>query len=194
VKIALNGAEPVRGSTVRGFAEKFEPNGWAPAAMCPVYGLAESTLIVTEAQPDRGLTIIRIEKKAYGERRVVLLPMDTTESHLELVGCGSPVVCDLAIVDPDERMLLPAMRVGEIWTRGARKTLGYFRRPELNEEVFEARLADGGEEDERGAWLRTGDMGFLLDGQLFIASRSSKGLYYHRREELLSFRYRGDVK
>jgi acyl-CoA synthetase (AMP-forming)/AMP-acid ligase II len=143
--VLCNGSEPIRAETLARFNEAFGPFGLSPSAHLPVYGLAEATLLASGGP---------------GRSEPRLLQLDGGVR----VGCGRPLG-DLSIVDP-ERNALPEDRVGEIWLRGPSVAQGYWRRERETEELFGARLADGS-----GPFLRTGDRGFLHQGELFIAGR-----------------------
>ncbi|MCQ8769406.1 type I polyketide synthase [Streptomyces telluris] len=169
-RLALNGAEPVRAETLERFADRFAPCGFDRRALLPCYGLAEGTLMVTgigAAQPpvlgafDTGaLARGAAEPAAQGAERTT-----------RVVGCGTPVPdVEVAVVDPDTRRRAPDGRVGEIWVAGPNVAEGYWGRPEATEESFGARIA--GEEETAPAHLRTGDLGFLRDGQLYVVGRT----------------------
>ncbi len=147
-QVAFNGAEPVREETLARFAAAFAPAGFRPGALYPCYGLAEATLMVSGGRPGEE-TVVR----EVGERR--------------LVGCGRVLLdLEVAIVDPDTGVPCPLGGVGEIWVAGGSVAGGYWKRPEETTHAFGAALADG-----RGPWLRTGDLGALLGGELFVAGR-----------------------
>jgi acyl-CoA synthetase (AMP-forming)/AMP-acid ligase II/acyl carrier protein len=161
VRIAFNGAEPIRPGTIRRVAERFGPLGFRPEAWMPAYGLAESTLFVAGADPDRGATIRTFDTEELRRHRAVPAAGGT-----ELVASGRPRGTDLRIVDPDTRTELTEGQVGEIWLRGGSVTSGYWRRPEMSDATFRARTAT-----DDGPYLRTGDLGFLADGQLYVTGR-----------------------
>jgi acyl-CoA synthetase (AMP-forming)/AMP-acid ligase II/acyl carrier protein len=147
-QVAFNGAEPVREETLARFAEAFAPAGFRSGALYPCYGLAEATLMVSGGNPGEE-TVVR----ELGERR--------------LVGCGHVLLdLEVAIVDPDSGTPRPPGGVGEIWVAGDSVARGYWNRPEETAQAFGATLADG-----RGPWLRTGDLGALAAGELFVAGR-----------------------
>jgi acyl-CoA synthetase (AMP-forming)/AMP-acid ligase II len=166
-RVAFNGAEPVRARTIAGFTRAFEPCGFRPDAMTPVYGLAESTLLAT-GNP-RG-TPPPIAAFHNGDlERAKASPMSAPrESVRELVACGQvPAGQRLVIVDPERCTALPDGEIGEIWLAGPSVAQGYWKLPEETQRTFGATLADSGD----GPFLRTGDLGFIHDGQLFIAGR-----------------------
>jgi len=163
---AYCGAEPVRAGTMRRFIETFSPRGFSPAALFPVYGLAEVTL-KAPGPGGRGVVTLSVDKEALEEDRVVPLPLGDANAA-EIVSCGeSEEDFPLAIVEPESREPLPEGRVGEVWVCGPSVAQGYWGKPELSEETFRARLSG---EDSR-QWLRTGDLGFVRDGLLYITGR-----------------------
>ncbi len=174
LRVAMSAAEPIRASTVDAFLASFAESGLSPEAFCPAYGLAEHTVGVSVA----GRRRLRLDREVLEhEHRVVRVDGDAGDDGggggrevLTLFGCGPPSAgVDVRIVDPESRRELGAGEVGEIWVDSPSKALGYFGRPELTREVFRARLTgdDGG---GRG-YLRTGDLGFLFEGEVFVAGR-----------------------
>eukprot|EP00211_Chloroparvula_japonica_P000611 CAMPEP_0119125982 /NCGR_PEP_ID=MMETSP1310-20130426/5065_1 /TAXON_ID=464262 /ORGANISM="Genus nov. species nov., Strain RCC2339" /LENGTH=2428 /DNA_ID=CAMNT_0007116105 /DNA_START=408 /DNA_END=7694 /DNA_ORIENTATION=- len=170
VRVALLGGDFVRPAAIRAVREKFFPAKLAETSVCPAYILPECAYHVTESHRSQSIPTIRIDRQAYEKRHVVVLPGDTAEPHLELVGRGRPTLCDVAVVHPEDRTILPGMRVGEIWVRGARTTEGYLRAREGDDEVLRAQLSGEVEGRSHETWLRSGDLGFLLDGELFVTS------------------------
>jgi len=164
---AMSGAEPVREATLTAFAEAFAPAGFRPEAFIPVYGLAEATLLVSGRSDSARPVIAHIDRTALGEDRIAdAAPDDPTAATV--VGCGRPRGDQrVVIVDPETRTLRGPDEVGEIWIAGPSVAQGYWGRPEETEQTFSAVLADTGE----GPFLRTGDLGFLRDGELFVTGR-----------------------
>lgn len=163
--LACNGAEPVRPDTLTRFAERFAPAGFRPEAFYPCYGLAEATLIVSggaKAEPP----IVR----SYDRQQLTgnqACPLPPGEGAQPIVGCGVSVERqEIAIVDPATRRRVAEGRVGEIWVNGPGVAQGYWNNQPATEETFQARLADG-----EGTFLRTGDLGFIDGGELFITGR-----------------------
>ncbi|BAJ32311.1 hypothetical protein KSE_65520 [Kitasatospora setae KM-6054] len=168
-RVAANGAEPVRWQTVRAFTEALAPAGFRPEAMCPGYGLAENTLKATGSPEDRVPTVLWLSAEELRAGRAVRVPRSDAPGVLPAVGCGAVVGDSLVrIVDPVERTTRPEGRVGEIWVSGPCVASGYHGRPEESEETFRARRSD---RTEQRSWLRTGDLGFLADGELFVTGR-----------------------
>ncbi len=168
-RMAFCGAERVRADTMERFAAAFAPARLRPAAMTPCYGLAESTVGVAFSATDRPPRVLALDGRALGELRAAA-PRPGQAAQL-LVACGTPLAgCELRIVDPDTRLPLADDRVGEIWVRSPSVGDGYWEKPEINREVFHARLAAPA--DAAGAsYLRTGDLGFLRDAELFVVGR-----------------------
>lgn len=175
LRVLVNGSEPVRAATLDRFTARFSPYGFRNAAHCPSYGLAEATLAVTLGGPEAPRTL-RLDRTELARDRVRVLPDGDTDGY-RVVACGTPAGQEVRIVDPATGKPLPpgAARAGEVWVRGTNVCAGYWRRPERTTEVFGATLAgpaapEGGT-DSGGGWLRTGDLGFLYDGELFLTGR-----------------------
>src|SRR4051794_12966649 len=163
---AFNGAEPIRPDTIDRFARKFERCGFRREATYPCWGLAESTCVVS-GSPQRRRPIIRRFDRAALETGSATEAADD-EGSVRLVASGEPLYHhETPIVDPEAARELPDGEIGEIWVRGPCVSPGYWNRPDLTQETFGAHLADGD-----GPFLRTGDLAFKLDGQLYIVSRS----------------------
>jgi acyl-CoA synthetase (AMP-forming)/AMP-acid ligase II len=167
-RAAYNGAEPIRVETLDHFTEKFAPYGFDPEAMQPGYGLAETTLIVSGTWGDKRVTTFLADREAFEQGKVI--PWDQTDEKncQELVSCG-PTLVDIqaVIVDPKTCLRCPPDVVGEIWLSGGNVAEGYWNRPQDTETTFRATIKDTGE----GPFLRTGDLGFIHDGELYIAGR-----------------------
>ncbi|MFB7447796.1 fatty acyl-AMP ligase [Streptomyces sp. NPDC056194] len=165
---AVSGAESVRADTLDAFAERFAPAGLRPEALRPGYGLAEATLLVavggTGPRPARrtvdasALADNRIEPTVPGRPSRTFVPVGPVIDEVEAL-----------IVHPETLCPLPEGEVGEIWLRGSSVAGGYWNRPLENAELF--RAAPAGADPEEDGYLRTGDMGFLDDGELFVAGR-----------------------
>ncbi|WP_406268243.1 fatty acyl-AMP ligase [Nocardia sp. NBC_00881] len=167
--ILLNGAEPVRADALNEFTRIFGPYGFRHHAHTPGFGLAEATLTVTLCDQRDEPVGRYFERGALAEGRVVPMPTGGTaeiQDGVPLVGCGTPAGQAVRVVDPVERTVLPPGRVGEIWVTGSNVCDGYFGRPDATEETFGATLACEG-----GRWLRTGDLGFQHEGELYLAGR-----------------------
>ena len=168
-RVAFSGAERVRAGTLERFVEMFGSCGFRPAALAPCYGLAEATLAVSFTPLDELPTLARLDEHELGQGRAV--DSQSGQKVRSLVGCGKPLAdCELRVVDPQTRQPLPDNAVGELWVRTPSVASGYWRKPELTEAVFGARLA-GADEAGEDKYLRTGDLGFMRDGSVFIAGR-----------------------
>ncbi|TDX61141.1 amino acid adenylation domain-containing protein [Methylosinus sp. sav-2] len=164
-RIAFSGAEPVRASTLDRFARGFAISGFRRDSFYPCYGLAEATLVVTAPTRDRPLPIVEVDRQALEARRVA--PSQGAKSTA-VVGCGHGWPgYDVQIVDPESTSICAPGEIGEIWVAGPGVALGYWNRPDDTARVFGATVAEG---DGR-AYLRTGDLGFLERGEIFVAGR-----------------------
>ncbi len=165
--VAFNGAEPVRTQTLEAFAERFARYGFRREAFLPCYGMAETTLIVTGKNQPEPYVAQTFSGRGLDEHRVQSVPADHAEAR-SLVGSGKVLPEQkLIIVDPDRRVRVGPGEVGEIWVKSPSIGQGYWKKPEENAVSFEATLADTGE----GPFLRTGDLGFLYDAELFVTGR-----------------------
>ncbi|MEU2246128.1 fatty acyl-AMP ligase [Streptomyces sp. NPDC019224] len=163
-RLALNGAEPVRAESLDAFAERFAPAGFRPEALRPCYGLAEATLVVSGGEPGTPYVRTEFDQAELEQDRAAVAGTETRRRTL--VGCGVPVDADVRIVDPLTHHELPPGAVGEIWIRGYSVARGYWRRPAETVRTFRASL-----NDEESNFLRTGDLGMLVDGELFVTGR-----------------------
>ncbi|MCU0960941.1 MAG: aminotransferase class I/II-fold pyridoxal phosphate-dependent enzyme [Pirellulaceae bacterium] len=169
-QVAFNGAEPIRPATLADFCQRFGPVGFREEAFFPCYGMAETTLIVTGAYMTQKPTLGRFDGKALDEHRVIPVPAGH-ENERTLVGCGRVFPEEeVLIVEPETRVRLPEHQVGEIWINSPSVGLGYWRNPDATRETFRAQLADAPPGDDR-YFLRTGDLGFLGNGELFVTGR-----------------------
>lgn len=151
-RVAFTGAEPVRKSTIKAFSERFRCTGFSSRSFFPAYGLAEATLKVTNRSADSPL---RFERGPTG-------------APAEYVSCGSPGAgVELRIIDPDTAMPCGDGEIGEVWVAGPSVAGGYWNRPEETHRVFRARITSA----SRTEYLRTGDLGFLHHGELFVTGR-----------------------
>lgn len=197
LRLFYTGAEPVRPTTMRRFADTFAPAGFDPQVFLPCYGLAEITVGVTWSWSTDDPLLRTFDRAALGrgeaipsgpqpdgDIREIVLPGDDA-GVATVVACGEVSAERVAIVDPATRERLSDGRIGEIWARGADVAQGYWERPEQTVETFGGVLAT---DDALGAeaprWLRTGDLGFVQDGQLFPTGRTKDviivaGVNYH---------------
>ncbi|MEO3822344.1 fatty acyl-AMP ligase [Actinomadura sp. B10D3] len=164
LRVAKNGAEPVRAATLEAMAERFAPIGFRRGMWMPCYGMAETTLLVTAAPLGGGPVVRDFDAEALTRDEAV--PRDGPEGARRLVSSGRPVSLDVRVVDPETCAERPEGRVGEIWVRGGSVAHGYWGSPEQSMATFEARTAAG-----EGPFLRTGDLGFVSDGELYVTGR-----------------------
>ena len=164
--VAVNGAEPVRRETLERFAETFESCGFRRGAFCPGYGLAEATLKVTATSRADSPAFCSVQSEALAEHRVVESAPGRRDAQT-FVGCGRAMLeTKIAIVHPESSRRCAAGEVGEIWVAGPGVAGGYWERPAETERDFRARLSGTDE-----TYLRTGDLGFTRDGELFVTGR-----------------------
>ncbi len=166
-QVAFNGAEPVRAETIDQFCEMFGPCGFRREAFYPCFGLAEATLMVSGGYVDQPPVLRTFEAGSLVSGRVVDAEPDD-EGVRALVGCGQSLPDQqIVIADPHTQTRCPPGQIGEIWVHGPSVAMGYWRRGEATKATFQATLKDTGE----GPFLRTGDLGFLLEGELFVTGR-----------------------
>jgi len=172
--LAFSGAEPIRAETLKRFAETFRVSGFKSQAYYPCYGLAEGTLMVSGSEKFAEPILKRVLRKSL-EAHLPQTVSEETEGGVWMVGCGKSVDKQrILIVDPETEASLPEEKVGEIWVNGPSIALGYWKRPEESEKTFRARLRPTDEipsELRDLRFLRTGDMGFLSGGELYVTGR-----------------------
>ncbi|ACE85089.1 non-ribosomal peptide synthetase [Cellvibrio japonicus] len=157
-KVAFSGAEPIREDSLRLFSEKFSGCGFNSDKFFPCYGLAEATLFVTGGQRGRAPTLLEVDREALSRNHAV------PGTGATLVGCGRHQPGqEIRIVEPVRQIGLADGVVGEIWTSGPGIANGYWCNAEATAKAFVN--LDG------RIWLRTGDLGFLREGELFITGR-----------------------
>jgi acyl-CoA synthetase (AMP-forming)/AMP-acid ligase II/acyl carrier protein len=166
-RAAGNAAEPIDPKVLESFARIFAACGFRPEAFCPAYGLAEATLLVSSSAITKIPSIIDLDPAALERERVI----ETKEEQKivrRIVGCGRLVGnTKVAIVNPHTLTKCAFDRIGEIWVADPSVARGYWQKQEESERTFRAYLADTGE----GPFLRTGDLGFIKDGELFVTGR-----------------------
>ncbi|WP_282776702.1 MULTISPECIES: AMP-binding protein [unclassified Nocardia] len=159
-----NGAEPVRKASLDRFHATFAPSGLSATALTPGYGLAEATLKVTCSNVRGRHVAVRFDRQALGLGKA---EPSGAEDGIDLVGLGvTALSTELAIVDPATAFRLPDGRVGEIWVSGPAVSPGYWQRPADTAQTFGVRI-----EGDTRDWLRTGDLGFVHAGEMFICGR-----------------------
>lgn len=173
-RVLLNGSEPVRPETIDAFVETFADAGLSPGAVMPCYGLAEATLLVAGAVRGSGALSAWFDPTALDQRQVTEVAEGQGRRLVSsgLVRTSHPV----RIVDPDARRACPPDRIGEIWIAGDSLGSAYHNRPDASEATFGARLDDGS-----GPYLRSGDLGFLWQGELFVTGRIKDVVLWHGR-------------
>ncbi|MBP5973102.1 fatty acyl-AMP ligase [Brasilonema sp. CT11] len=168
-EVAFNGAEPVRAETLAEFTTTFASCGFRNEAFYPCYGMAETTLFVSGGLKTALPTVLCVDGTALEQNRVVEVSNEYTDRR-KIIGCGQTCLEQkIAIVDPNSLTLCHADQVGEIWVYGSSVAGGYWNRPDLTQQTFNAQLQDTDAGSE--PFLRTGDLGFLHDGELFITGR-----------------------
>jgi acyl-CoA synthetase (AMP-forming)/AMP-acid ligase II len=164
---AGNAAEPINPKVLKNFLQAFENSGFRPEAFCPAYGLAEATLLVSFSPQTEAPVVIHLRPSALEENQIVEAS-NSQEVVRQVSGCGR-IACNtkVAIVNPETLAKCSPDEVGEIWVSGPSVAKGYWQRPEDTKLTFQVHIADIGE----GPFLRTGDLGFIKDGQLFVTGR-----------------------
>ncbi|OAB58116.1 hypothetical protein AY600_04805 [Phormidium willei BDU 130791] len=168
-QVAFNGAEPVRASTLERFRDAFAPCGFHDKAFYPCYGLAEGTLMVSGTPLHQPPRVHRVRRQDLEQHQASsLAPEDPNEAGQALVSSGISLERQtVVIVNPQTHQSCAAGTVGEIWVKGPSVGQGYWQNPSASEETFGAYLRDSGQ----GPFLRTGDLGLLHQGQLFVTGR-----------------------
>ncbi|MFZ5855571.1 MAG: fatty acyl-AMP ligase [Chloroflexota bacterium] len=167
-KIAYNSAEPVRAETQARFAEKFAPFGFRPESQAPCYGMAETTLVISYYIGEKQTVTQRFRRADFEEGRLVPSDSNDPKETVEAVSSGTPLVdYQIAIANPKTRKRCAPDEVGEVWISGDSVGEGYWNRPEDTKHTFGAHFA----ETHEGPYLRTGDLGFIHDGHVYITGR-----------------------
>ena len=157
-RVAYSGSEPIRQDTLERFAEKFAPCGFSASSYFASYGLAEATLFVAGGQRGQGIPALRLDELALADNRIV------AGDGSAVMSCGThQPEHAVMIVEPNRLCVLADDCVGEVWASGPSIAHGYWRNPEASATTFV--------QFEGQTWLRTGDLGFLHDGELFITGR-----------------------
>jgi len=165
-RTAFNGSEPIRAETLRQFAEAFSPYGFRPESLYPCYGLAEATLFVSGGAVSKAPVATTFDKVELEKHRAVA--SDRLQDGVTLVSSGKPCLGErIVTVNPQTLIRCDEGQVGEIWVSSAAVAQGYWGRPELTDETFRARLSGA----EEGAYLRTGDLGVIFQGALYVTGR-----------------------
>ncbi|WP_445634083.1 Carrier domain-containing protein [Nostoc sp. DSM 114161] len=164
--LAFDGAEPVRAETLESFAATFAECGFRQEAFYPCYGMAEATLFVSGGVRTQPPVVLDVSASALTQNQVVAASKDADTKRV--VSCGKAWLDQkIKIVDPETLIECASSRIGEIWISGSNVAKGYWQQSELTESCFQAYVCDTNSEP----FLRTGDLGFLQDGELFITGR-----------------------
>ncbi len=167
LRVLMCAAEPVKPDIYTRFLEAFQPYGLKSESFYVAYGLAENTLAVSLG----GRNIVSVNKRALalGKARMTT-EVSEIDGATQIVSCGTSLPgLDVKIVDPEGHFALKPERIGEIWVAGSGKCQGYWNNPELTLKQFRARLVDDTPYDD--GYLRTGDIGFIHDGELYVCGR-----------------------
>ena len=166
LELIYNGSEPIDPRALERFASAFAGCGLRRNALHACYGMAETTLLATCGRPGAGTGVLRVDPVALAQDRAKVLGQAASDGTA-VVSCGFPVAGQrLSIVDPVSLAPYPECEVGEIWLQGAHVSPGYWGQPEVTARTMNARMADGS-----GPWLRTGDLGFMKAGELYVTGR-----------------------
>ena len=165
-ELAFSGAEPVRAETLNRFYEYFRESGFRRQAFYPCYGMAESTLMITGSRRDTEPIVESFDFKQLEENKAVVTPASEQTITLVSSGTNSPLQ-KLAIANPETGDRCADGEIGEIWAKSPSVAQGYWQRPELSAQSFNGVLTD----TQESGWLRTGDLGFMRQGQLFVTGR-----------------------
>lgn len=165
-KVTTNGAEPIRKKSLDRFEALLAPYGFRRSVFYPSYGMAEATLLIAGGPIQAEPVICQLDRRAFDRDQRVVVASPTVESR-EFVGSGQNLLTELAIANPKTLTRCAENEVGEIWIAGKSVALGYWQRPELTESMFKAHFSDTGE----GPYFRTGDLGFVLKGEIFVTGR-----------------------
>ncbi len=155
--------ERINGSLLESFFAYFEPAGLHRQAIRVAYGLTET---ISPCSASTGLVHFAYSQKQLQQNRALRVAAEAPDA-IDLVSCGEPKIAQCVVVDPETQVPCAEKQVGEIWASGPNISGGYWRQPELTQETFQARLAGSDE----GPFLRTGDLGFFEEGQLYITGR-----------------------
>ena len=165
-QVAFNGAEPINHETLNSFVETFAPYGFDYSAFYPCYGMAEATLIISGGS-NTAVVTKTVRGKALEQNKIEIADDNEPHPHT-LVSCGRSLFDQrIAIANPETLVSCKPGEVGEIWVSGTSIAQGYWRQPQISEATFNAYLKD----TQSGPFLRTGDLGFICEGELFFTGR-----------------------
>ncbi len=166
----VSGSERIHVATVKRFTEQFAKYNLSPTAVRPSYGLAEATLYVAAPEPGTAPTTVRFDYEHLSAGQAKRCGSEGTVGT-ELISYGCPDPSAVRIVNPDTMVENMSGDVGEIWVHGDHVALGYWQKPEQTNRIFNAHIVDPAPGTPEGPWLRTGDLGVLSEGELFIMGR-----------------------
>ncbi|MCB9687810.1 MAG: AMP-binding protein [Alphaproteobacteria bacterium] len=172
---SFSGSEPIRQDTERRFLQVFGSCGFSPRQVLHAYGMAESTLVLSGDRVGDSGRFVTIDPDAYERDEVVLLP-EGSPNGVVVASCGPPIPeVDIRAVDPITRRDVGALRVGELWVHGPNVCAGYWRAADATRDTFGGEL----EPSDGRAWLRTGDLGFVHEGQIYVSGRLKDLIIVH---------------
>ncbi|HBJ35187.1 MAG TPA: fatty acyl-AMP ligase, partial [Planctomycetaceae bacterium] len=187
LRVMFCGAEPIRATALRAFETRFATAGFSPEAFYPCYGLAESTLLACGGRGPGRPHVLAADRQSLRQGTVRVASNANSANTASLVACGQPTgTAEMAIVDPESRRPLPERQIGEIWLRGPSIAAGYWKMTQEHQDRFHATLESkrtglsafwGGDAKSSNTsgdsqpYFRTGDLGFLHNGQLYITGR-----------------------
>ena len=179
LRVMYSGAEPVRKSTLDRFLSAFGPVGLRPESLIPAYGMAESTLILVGGAITAPTNYLPVSASALERNSVVPLTGEDQNTDVQWIASNGTTKMDTSILiaDPETMEIQKSDKIGEIWASGSTVAMGYYGKPELTKEVF--KVSPAGENNP--IWLRTGDLGFLHKGELFITGRLKDLIIIHGR-------------
>ena len=179
LRVMYSGAEPVRKSTLDRFLATFSPVGLKPETLIPAYGMAESTLILTGAVEPRPTFYLPVKASELNKNIVEPLLSGEQSGDVQWIASnGKPTIdTSILIIDPETGEIQQSEKVGEIWAKGSTITMGYYGNPDMTATVF--KRSPAGLNDP--VWLRTGDLGFGYNDELFITGRIKDLIIVHGR-------------
>ncbi|WP_062053012.1 hybrid non-ribosomal peptide synthetase/type I polyketide synthase [Aquimarina longa] len=169
--VVFNGSEPIRPETMDSFEATFKPFGLKTTYLSPCYGMAETTLIISTKDFNAIPVTLFLNKENFHSGKVVISKNDCNESDMIRCMSSGQVLEDMnaIIVNPNTKKVCDKDEIGEIWVSGKSITKGYWQREKLTKEVFKAQIVDSNQQED--TYLRTGDMGFINNKELYITGR-----------------------
>ena len=167
LRVAVDAAEPIRIETVEQFIETFRERNFNYKALIPAYGLAEATVKVCMKELDKDPTILTLNASDL-EKHKISFATGSEQNQYKIIGCGvSHIGADIRIVNPGTKKACAKDEVGEIWIKSESVAQGYWNQPKASQDIFQAYIAN----TQEGPFMRTGDLGFIYDGELYIGGR-----------------------